>query len=96
MIGTSFQSIDVDNTISVQDIKASGLKGFDWETFEPGDTLMIWDASAQGYLTTLYYAGDEQTDEMDFVRPLVGPLPSLANDGKCGYSASSQCTSGRW
>ncbi len=65
MIGTSFQSVGVNNSISIQDIKASGLTGLDW-TFatEAGDTLMIWDASAQGYLTTLYYAGDEQTDEM--------------------------------
>ena len=72
MIGTSFQSIDVDNTISVQDIKASGLKGFDWETFEPGDTLMIWDASVQGYATTLYYAGDEQTETMDGMGAVAG------------------------
>ena len=64
MIGTSFQSIDVENTISVQDIKASGLKGLDWDSFELGDTLMIWDASEQAYARTLYYAGDEQTDSM--------------------------------
>ena len=65
MIGTSFQSIGVNNTISVQDIKASGLTGLDW-TFatETGDTMQIWDASSQMYLTTLYYAGDEQTDDM--------------------------------
>lgn len=64
MIGTSFQAIGVDNTISVQDIQASGLNGLDWDSFVPGDTLMIWDASSQGYMTTLYYAGDEQTDSM--------------------------------
>lgn len=66
MIGTSFQSIDVDNTISVQDIKAKGLIGLDW-TFETmdGDILMIWDASAQGYVTELNYTGDVVTPEME-------------------------------
>ena len=72
MIGTSFQSVGVENTISVQDIKASGLTGFDWETFEPGDTLMIWDASSQMYVTTLYYAGDEQTETMDSMGAVAG------------------------
>lgn len=65
MIGTSFQAVGVENTISVQDIKASGLTGVDW-TFltEAGDTLMIWDPSTQMYLTTLFYAGDEENDDM--------------------------------
>ena len=65
MIGTSFQSVGVENTISVQDIKASGLTGLDW-TFatETGDTMQIWDASAQGYLTMLNYTGDVVTPEM--------------------------------
>lgn len=64
MIGSAFQTVGGDKTISVQDIKASGLAGFDWDTFEPGDTLMIWDADQQGYLTTLYYTGDTQTETM--------------------------------
>ena len=64
MIGTSFQNIGVDNSINVQQIKASGLNGLDWDSFAPGDTLKIWDASSQMYLTTLYYAGDEQTESM--------------------------------
>ena len=38
--------------------------GFDWDAGEPGDTLMIWDASQQGYPTTLYYTGDTQTATM--------------------------------
>lgn len=66
MIGTSFQSVGVENSLHVQDIKASGLVGLDW-TFatEAGDTLMIWDASVQGYLTTLNYTGDVLTPEME-------------------------------
>ena len=65
MIGTSFQSIDVENTISIQDIKAKGLVGIDWDSFELGDTLMIWSAEEQAYSVTLYYTGDEQTESMD-------------------------------
>jgi hypothetical protein len=44
----------------------SGLTGLDW-TFatEAGDTLMIWDPSAQGYITTLNYTGDVVTPEME-------------------------------
>ena len=63
MIGTAFQNVGVANQINIQDIKASGLTGLDW-TFATtaGDTLLIWDSSAQGYLTTLYYTGDEDTD----------------------------------
>ena len=66
MIGTSFQSVGVENTISVQDIKASGLTGLDW-TFATldGDTLQIWDASSQMYVTTLNYTGDVVTPEME-------------------------------
>ena len=66
MIGTSFQSIGVENTISVQDIKASGLTGLDW-TFatEEGDTMQIWDASSQMYVTMLNYTGDVVTPEME-------------------------------
>ena len=64
MVGSAFQAIGGQNSISVQEIKASGLAGIDWDTFEPGDTLMIWDAAQQGYLTTLYYAGDVQTESM--------------------------------
>ena len=64
MIGSAFQAVGGQNSISVQDIKASGLAGFDWDTFEPGDTLMIWDPSQQGYPTTLYYTGDVQTETM--------------------------------
>ena len=73
MIGTSFQSVGVDNSISVQDIKAAGLTGFDW-TFSStdGDTLMIWDASSQGYLTTFVYTGDVQTDEMTMFGAVAG------------------------
>ena len=64
MVGTSFQQVTGENSISVQNIKANGLKGYDWVNWEPGDVLMIWDAAKQGYLTTLYYAGDVQTEEM--------------------------------
>ena len=64
MVGSAFQTVGGDNSVSVQDIKATGLKGFDWDAFEPGDTLMIWDPEQQGYLTTLYYTGDTQTDTM--------------------------------
>ena len=63
MIGTAFQNVGVTNKLNVQDIKASGLTGLDW-TFATtaGDTLLIWDASAQGYLTTFYYTGDSDPD----------------------------------
>jgi len=64
MVGSAFLTVGGQNSISVQEIKASGLAGIDWDTFDLGDTLMIWDASQQGYLTTLYYAGDVQTESM--------------------------------
>lgn len=51
-------SVPVNDLISV-----SGLTGVDW-TFatEVGDTLMIWDPSAQAYLTTLNYTGDDDPE----------------------------------
>ncbi len=65
MIGTCFQAVGVENEISVQDIKAKGLTGVDW-TFatEAGDTLSVWSSADQGYLTTLYYTGDEASEAM--------------------------------
>ena len=59
MIGTSFQNIGADNSLNVQEIKASGLTGLDWSfATTAGDTLQIWDANSQMYQTTFYYAGD--------------------------------------
>ena len=74
MIGTSFQNIGVDNTISVQDIKASGLVGLDWSfATTDGDTLMVWDASQQAYATTLYYTGDNY--DADGMMEIFGATP---------------------
>ena len=64
MVGSAFLTVGGGTTVSIQDIKASGLVGFDWDNFEPGDTLMFWDASQQMYPTTLYYTGDVQTETM--------------------------------
>jgi hypothetical protein len=51
--------------VKVNDLfMVTGLTGLDWDSFAPGDTLKIWDPTKQAYLTTLYYAGDEQTDSM--------------------------------
>ena len=65
MIGTAFQNVGVEKSISVQDIKASGLTGVDW-TFETesGDRLMIWDSSQQMYTQEFLYAGDTETEDM--------------------------------
>ncbi|MBO7299250.1 MAG: hypothetical protein J6V41_05515 [Kiritimatiellae bacterium] len=93
MIGTSFQSVGVDNTISVQDIKASGLTGFDW-TFETeaGDTLMIWDASSQMYLTTLYYTGDEYDE--NGIMEMFGAAPGTWFDMDAGATADMSLENG--
>ena len=65
MVGTCFQTVGVENEISVQEIKASGLTGVDWTfTTEEGDTLSVWSAEDQGYITTLYYTGDTETEDM--------------------------------
>ena len=64
MVGVPFQQVGTENTASVQNIKASGLAGFDWVAFDGGDTLLIWDPSQQMYPTELVYSGDTQTAEM--------------------------------
>ena len=64
MVGSAFLTAGGADTVSIQDIKASGLAGFDWDNFEPGDTLLFWDAAQQMYPTTLYYTGDVQTETM--------------------------------
>ena len=64
MVGVPFQQVSVTNTISVQDLKASGLTGYDWINFDGGDTLLMWDPTQQGYPTELVYSGDTQTAEM--------------------------------
>ena len=65
MIGTAFQNVGVEKTISVQDIKASGLTGVDW-TFETeaGDRLMVWDSSSQMYTQEFMYSGDSASQAM--------------------------------
>ena len=65
MVGVPFQTIGTANNVSVQAIKASGLTGFNWDTFESGgDTLLIWDPSQQMYPTEFIYTGDTQTEAM--------------------------------
>ena len=65
MVGVPFQQVGTENTVSVQDIKASGLTGFNWDTFESGgDTLLIWDPTQQMYPTEFIYTGDTETEAM--------------------------------
>ena len=64
MVGVPFQQVGTENAASVQYLKASGIAGFDWDAFDGGDKLMIWDPTQQGYPTTLIYTGDTQTSTM--------------------------------
>jgi hypothetical protein len=93
MIGTSFQSVGVENSLHIQDIKASGLTGFDWSfATSAGDTIQIWDASAQGYLTTLFYTGDEY-DEFGMMQ-MYGAEPGTWFDMNAGGPANIEIPAG--
>ena len=65
MVGAPFQAVgSVAGTINIQDIvSTTGLVGFDWDNYEGGDTLIIFDPNTQIYSTT-YVWSDADPDEM--------------------------------
>ena len=49
--------------IALNDIKISGLVGYDWDNFADGDFVSIWNPNAQAY-TTKYLWSDSDPYEM--------------------------------
>ena len=63
LVGVQFQAISGNGVSDLNaTMKPSGLVGYDWENFEGGDQLYVWDPVAQGYATTYTYAGDSVPD----------------------------------
>ena len=44
-----------------EDMTVTGLVSFDWDAFTEGDSLLIWDPTAQGYKETYFWAGTADT-----------------------------------
>ena len=60
MVGAPFQAVGATGTINIQDaVDTTGLVGFDWGTFTPNDTLIIWDPATQFYSTTYYWSDSD-------------------------------------
>ena len=58
MAGIQFQAIgDSNREIDIQDVVSiEGLTGFDWDSFDGGDQMIIWSPSDQLYTTTYVWS----------------------------------------
>ena len=65
MVGVQFKAVgNTDGVIDLQEVlKPDGLMSFDWDAFTEGDSVLIWDPSAQGYKETYFWAGTEDTTD---------------------------------
>ena len=65
LIGVQFQAVGANGLSDLNaTMSPSSLVGYDWENFEGGDQLYVWDVENQYYATTYTYAGDSVPAEI--------------------------------